>query len=73
MTDTVGFSWMKDGTREDDQMPEQLEKPFLQPAAHRVLEALRRKEYITLEGCKGHPQVQACCGPRGAGVLPDGC
>ena len=50
MSETVSFTAMKDGTREDYQLLAKLEKPFLALTAERVLEELRRAGEATLEG-----------------------
>lgn len=50
MADTVNFTQMKDGTREEYELLHKLEKPFLALTADRVLDELRRQEHITLEG-----------------------
>jgi predicted HD phosphohydrolase len=50
MSDTVSFTQMKDGTKEDYELLEKLEKPFLALTADRVLEELRRQGHVTLEG-----------------------
>ena len=47
---TVGFTQMKDGTREDYLLLEEKEKPFLAMTADRILEELRRHGEATLEG-----------------------
>lgn len=52
MSETVGFTAMKDGTAEDYALLERLEKPFLALTAERVLDELRRAETATLEGYK---------------------
>lgn len=52
MTETVSFTAMKDGTREDYELLEKLEKPFLALTAERVLDELRRAGEATLEGYK---------------------
>ena len=48
--ETVTFTQMKDGTREDYLLLERLEKPFLAMTADRVLDELRRAGDATLEG-----------------------
>jgi len=50
MEDVVSFTQMKDGTREDYELLERLEKPFLAMTADRVLDELRRAGEATLEG-----------------------
>jgi predicted HD phosphohydrolase len=50
MDRTVSFTQMKDGTKEDYALLEELEKPFLRLTADRVLDELRRQEHVTLEG-----------------------
>ena len=50
MSETVSFTAMKDGTREEYQLLAKLEKPFLALTAERVLEELRRAGEATLEG-----------------------
>lgn len=52
MSRTVSFTAMKDGTREDYELLERLEKPFLALTADRVLDELRRSADVTLEGYK---------------------
>lgn len=52
MAETVSFIAMKDGTREDYELLERLEKPFLGMTADRVLDELRRADDMTLEGYK---------------------
>ncbi len=52
MAETVSFTAMKDGTREDYELLERLEKPFLGMTADRVLDELRRADDMTLEGYK---------------------
>lgn len=47
---TVGFTRMKDGTRDEYLLLHELEKPFLALTADRVLEELRRQETATIEG-----------------------
>lgn len=49
---TVGFTAMKDGTLEDYQLLEELEKPYLVGTAGRVLDELERQGKTTLEGYK---------------------
>ena len=49
---TVSFTAMKDGTREDYLLLEKLEKPFLALTADRVMDELRRAGEATLEGYK---------------------
>lgn len=49
---TVGFTRMKDGTREDYLLLEKLEKPFLAMTADRIMDELRRAGEVTLEGYK---------------------
>jgi predicted HD phosphohydrolase len=50
MSETVSFTQMKDGTKEEYELLHELEKPFLALTADRVLEELRRQEQVTLEG-----------------------
>ena len=50
MSDTVSFTAMKDGTKEDYELLDRLEKPFLALTAQRVLDELRRAGEQTLEG-----------------------
>jgi predicted HD phosphohydrolase len=50
MSETVGFTRMKDGTKEEYDLLHRLEKPFLALTADRVLDELRRQEHITLAG-----------------------
>ena len=52
MAETVSFTAMKDGTREEYALLARLEKPFLALAADRVLDELRRADEATLEGYK---------------------
>ena len=52
MSETVGFTQMKDGTAEDYALLEKLEKPYLRLTADRVLDELRRQGEVTLEGYK---------------------
>jgi predicted HD phosphohydrolase len=49
---TVSFTQMKDGTREDYELLEKLEKPYLALTSDRVLAELRRQGDVTLEGYK---------------------
>lgn len=48
---TVSFTQMKDGTRDEYLLLEELEKPFVALTADRVLDELRRAE-VSLEGYK---------------------
>jgi len=48
----VSFTAMKDGTRADYQLLEELEKPYLAGTAQRVLDELKRQGKSTLEGYK---------------------
>lgn len=50
MSETVSFTAMKEGTREDYELLARLEKPFLALAPDRVLDELRRQGDATLEG-----------------------
>lgn len=50
MSDTVRFTQMKDGTRDDYLLLEAKEKPFLALTADRILDELRRHGETTLEG-----------------------
>ena len=50
MSDTVSFTAMKDGTREEYELLAKLEKPFLAMTADRVMDELRRAGEVTLEG-----------------------
>ncbi len=50
MTDQVSFTQMKDGTKEDYELLERLEKPYLALTADRILDELRRQGEVTLEG-----------------------
>lgn len=50
MRETVGFTAMKDGTKDDYMLLEKLEKPFLRLTASRVMDELRRAGEVTLEG-----------------------
>lgn len=47
---TVSFTEMKDGTKEDYELLEKLEKPYLAMTADRILDELRRQGEVTLEG-----------------------
>ena len=47
---TVAFTQMKDGTRDDYLLLQELEKPYLALTADRLLDELRRQGEITLEG-----------------------
>ncbi len=49
---TVSFTQMKDGTKDDYDLLEKLEKPYLSMTADRVLDELRRQGEVTLEGYK---------------------
>ncbi len=49
---TVSFTQMKDGTREDYELLEQLEKPFLAGTADRLLKELAAQDEETLPGYK---------------------
>lgn len=46
----VSFTQMKDGTKEDYELLEKLEKPYLSMTADRVLDELRRQGDVSLEG-----------------------
>lgn len=50
MTETVSFTAMKDGTKDDYELLERKEKPFLALTADRVLDEMRRAGEVTLEG-----------------------
>ena len=50
MDKTVGFTAMKDGTKEEYELLARLEKPFLALTAERVLEELRSAGETTFEG-----------------------
>ena len=52
MAETVSFTAMKDGTREEYELLARLEKTFLALTADRVLDELRRADEVTLEGYK---------------------
>ncbi len=52
MSQTVSFTAMKDGTKEDYELLEKLEKPFLALTGDRVMDELRRAGEATLEGYK---------------------
>ena len=52
MDEVVGFTQMKDGTREDYELLARLEKPYHVLTASRVLDELRRQGDATLEGYK---------------------
>lgn len=47
---TVGFTRMKDGTREDYDLLARLEKPYHAMTARRILDELGRQGEVTLEG-----------------------
>ena len=47
---TVSFTQMKDGTKEDYELLEKLEKPYLSLTADRVMDELRRQGEVSLEG-----------------------
>ena len=49
-TRTVSFTQMKDGTKDDYLLLEELEKPYLSMTADRILDELRRQGEVTLEG-----------------------
>ena len=46
----VSFTQMKDGTKEDYELLEKLEKPYLALTADRVMDELRRQGEVSLEG-----------------------
>ncbi len=50
MSETVSFTRMKDGTREEYELLARLEKPFLALTADRLMDELRRQGAATLEG-----------------------
>ena len=50
MDQTVSFNHMKDGTKEDYELLERLEKPYLSLTADRLLDELRRQGEATLSG-----------------------
>ncbi len=52
MSDTVSFTQMKDGTREDYELLARLEKPYHAMTADRILDELRRQGDATIEGYK---------------------
>ncbi|MCH2094052.1 MAG: HD domain-containing protein [Rhodobacteraceae bacterium] len=52
MSRTVSFTQMKDGTKDDYALLEQLERPFLAMTADRVLDEMKRAGEVTLEGYK---------------------
>ena len=52
MAETVSFTQMKDGTREDYEMLAELERPYHALTADRILDELRRQGEATLEGYK---------------------
>jgi predicted HD phosphohydrolase len=52
MPETVSFTQMKDGTREDYELLEQLEKPFVAGTADRLLKELAAQADETLSGYK---------------------
>jgi len=49
---TVGFTAMKDGSRADYKLLEELEKPYLAGTSRRVLDELDRQGKVSLEGYK---------------------
>jgi len=49
---TVSFIAMKDGTKEDYELLEELEKPYLAQTASRVMAELERQGHVSLEGYK---------------------
>jgi predicted HD phosphohydrolase len=49
---TVSFTQMKDGTKDDYMLLHELEKPYLGLTADRILDELRRQGEATLEGYK---------------------
>ena len=51
-TSTVSFTQMKDGTKEDYELLEKLEKPYLGMTPDRILDELRRQGEVSLEGYK---------------------
>lgn len=52
MTETVSFSQMKDGTKEDYELLERLEKPYHALTPGRLLDEMRRQGKDTLSGYK---------------------
>ena len=52
MAETVGFTQMKDGTREDYELLAQYEESYHVMTADRILDELRRQGEATLEGYK---------------------
>ena len=52
MSDTVSFTQMKDGTREDYELLAKREKSYHAMTADRILDELRRQGEATLEGYK---------------------
>jgi predicted HD phosphohydrolase len=50
MSETVSFTQMKDGTREEYELLARLEKPYIALTADRILDELRRHGETTLEG-----------------------
>jgi len=52
MADTVSFTQMKDGTREDYDLLERHEKPYHAMTADRILEELRRQGEVSMSGYK---------------------
>ena len=46
----VSFTQMKDGTKEDYELLEKLEKPYLALTADRIMDELRRQGEVSLEG-----------------------
>lgn len=54
MTDarTVSFTQMKHGTKEDYELLEELEKPYLGMTAERIVDELKRQGEVSLEGYK---------------------
>ena len=51
-TRTVSFTQMKDGTAADYHLLEEMEKPYLELTASRIIDELRRQGELSLEGYK---------------------
>jgi predicted HD phosphohydrolase len=51
-TRTASFTQMKDGTKEDYLLLQELEKPFLRLTPERILDELHRQGQVSLEGYK---------------------
>ncbi|MFT6913279.1 MAG: putative HD phosphohydrolase, partial [Paracoccaceae bacterium] len=51
-SDTVTFTAMKDGTKDDYALLEKLEKPYLALTPDRILDELKRQGTASIEGYK---------------------